>query len=853
MKRIALLAFLIIGFSFGVQAQKLSKEETARYEEEIRSMLNYLEETLNFLGDSTATALEKEIIYTESWNKIFIDDEVQIEDDLDANRKTPINKDVQAYLKDIDFFFKQANFKFDVQSIANSVRDDGSIFFKATLSRQLTATTINDEPVDNIKKRFVEINLDRQNSSLKIASIYTTKINEKEALRGWWNSLSLNWKNRLGEGLYLYDSIPLSSVGLISSADFMGSYPVINSITGETELKDKFFKTEADMNELDRNLKLVTQKQNVDISGIREIINVEPLSELSDLTYLDISETSVDDITTLRNANKLKVLRANSTFIEDISALKYCITLEELEIGNTNVSDLSVLASLRNLKKLNASNTMVTRLTQLKNCPNLTSVNLGGAKISNIVPLRELTQLTHVDISNTSIRDLSPIETLKDLQSLNISGTAITNLQVLSQLDNLREIYCSNTNISDLTPLKNHRKLNKIYCDHTQIGVEQASEFTKDNLFTLVIYDTEALRNWWSELPIYWKAVFSKQINIDSEPTTEQLHEIINMQELELADNTYIQSLTPVSRLTNLKKLGISNTDITNLFAIQSLANLEILDLHDTHINTLTPLQDMRNLKQLNINNTSITDLMPLANDNSIEIIYADETSITDSEVIALKEKQRQVTVIYHTQRLQDWWDELDDVWKDIFRDHVSLQSPDAPNSIELHKISDLREINIGTEFPITSITPLNDLLWIESLTINNQSVRDLQPLTNKSYLRELNVQNNPISSLKPIENNTNLELLNIENTQINDLGPLSKMNELITLNAAGTPIKSLKPLSGLQKLENLYVNNTSVKSLSPIENISTLKQLKVYNTKVRSREIDKLQQKRLDLNIIYY
>ena len=78
-------------------------------------------------------------------------------------------------------------------------------------------------------------------------------------------------------------------------------------------------------------------------------------------------------------------------------------------------------------------------------------------------------------------------------------------------------------------------------------------------------------------------------------------------------------------------------------------------------------------------------------------------------------------------------------------------------------------------------------------------------------------------------------------------------MNELITLNASGTAVKSLKPLSGLLKLENLYVNNTNVKSLSPIENISTLKQLKVYNTKVKSRAIDQLQQKRLDLNIMYY
>lgn len=853
MKRIALFAFLMMGLTFGAQAQKLSKEETARYENEIKSMLSYLEETLNFLGDSTATAMEKEIIYTESWSKIFIDDKVQIEDDLDANRKTPINKDVQAYLKDIDFFFKQANFKFEVQSIASSVRDDGSVFFKATLSRQLKANTINDEAIDNIKKRFVEINLDKQKSSLKIASIYTTKINEKEALRNWWNGLSMNWKNRLGQGLNLYDSIPLSSVGLISSADFMASYPIINPITGETELKDKFFKAEADMNELDRNLKLVTQKQSIDISGIREIITVEPLSELSDLTYLNISETSVDDITTLRNANKLKVLNANSTFIEDISALKYCITLEELEIGNTNVSDLSVLASLRNLKKLNASNTMVTRLTQLNNCPVLTSINLGGSKITNILSLRELTQLTNVDISNTLVRDLSPIETLKDLQSLNISGSAINNLQALSQLENLRELYCSNTTINDLTPLKNHRRLLKIYCDRTKIGNAEASEFTKDNPFTLVIYDTEALRNWWSELPIYWKAVLSKQININTEPTTEQLHEIINLQELELANNTYIQSLTPVSRFTNLKKLGIANTEITNLFAIQSLANLEFLDLQNTHINTLVPLQDMKNLKQLNISNTPITDLTPLSNDNSIEVIYADNTSITESEVIALKENQRQVIVIYHTDRLEDWWDNLDDTWKAIFENHVNLQHPEAPNDLELQKIADLREINIDTEYPISNLMPLTDFTWIESLTINNQNVRDLQPLANKTYLRELNLQNTPISSLKPIENNTRLELLNIENTQINDLGPLSKMNELITLNASGTPLKSLKPLSGLQKLENLYVNNTNVKSLSPIENISTLKQLKVYNTKVRSRDIEKLQQKRLDLNIMYY
>ena len=853
MKKIAALLVLLIGIAESGQAQKLSKEETTRYETEVKTLLNYLQETLNFIGDSTATAMEKEIVFTESWSKIFIDDKVQIEDDLDANRKTPINKDVQAYLKDIDFFFRSAQFKFDLQSIANSTRADGSIFFKATLTRHLTAKTIADEAIDNIRNRFVEVNLDRQNSSLKIASIYTTKINEKEALRNWWNGLSMNWKNRLGAEIRLYDSIPLSSVGLISSADFMASYPYKDPATGETVLKDKFFKTEADMKELDSKLKLVTQKQKVDLSGIREIISVEPLCELSDLVWLDISGTSVDDISPLRNANKLKVLKANSALFDDISALKYCITLEELEADNTGISDLTVLHSLRNLKKLNIANTMVSRLNELKNCPNLITLNLGNCKISNIAALQDLSQLNNLDISNTAVRDLSPLSQLQELKSVNISGTAVIHLEPLSEMENLREIDCSHTNISDLSPLKGNKRLSKIYCDQSRVDNTEASNFTKDNPFTLVIYDTEALKNWWNQLPIYWKAIFSKQAKIDTEPTTEQLHQVINLQELELEGNTYIQNLLPVSRLTNLKTLNIANTEINNLFAIQGLGNLETLDISSTFINTIDPLQEMHNLKTLNISNTPVNDLTPLANDDNIEVIIASNTNIGKPQVVALKEKQRQVTIVYDTEQLVTWWQGLDDNWKGIFKSHLVMHHSDTPNALQLQQMADLKEISIGTEYPITTLQPLTNLFWLESLTINNQSIRDLQPLANKPYLKELNAQNTPISSLKPIEDNTQLQILNIENTQIGDLGPLSKMNELITLNAAGTPIKSLKPLSGLMKLENLYINNTNIRSLSNIENLMSLKNLKVYNTKLTNKKVASLQQKRLDMNIVFY
>ena len=850
MKKIAILSVLLFGMALGSQAQKLSKDEAAKYDNEIRQMLVYLEETMNFIGDSTSSAAEKEIVFTESWSKIFTDDKVQVEDDLDINRNTPINKDVQAYLKDIDFFFKWANFKFDLQSIANGTRDDGSVFFKVTLTRHLIAKTITDELVDNVRNRFVEINLDRQNNSIKIASIYTSKINEKEALRNWWNGLTMNWKSRLGSDIKLYDSIPMESVGMISSADFMASYPSVDPTTGETVLKDKFFKN--DFAELDAKLKMVTQKQRLDMSGISEIISLEPLSEMSDLTWLDISGTSIEDLSPVRNLNKLKVLRANSTLIEDLSALKYNITLEELEASNTTINDLSVLSSLRNLQKLNLAATQINRISQLKNCPSLASLNLSGTRIANVGIVQDLTQLKTLDISNTTVRDLGPVSNLKVLQSLNISGTPISNLQALSELENLRELYCSNTAVRDLTPLKSNRRLSKIYCDHSNIGDAEASDFIKSNPLTLVIYDTEALKTWWNNLPLYWKALFSKQIKVDTEPTTEQLHQIINMQELDLSGNTFVQNLMPVSRLTNLRSLNIANTEIGHLQPIQGLSNLESLNISHTYISDLKPLQDMGNLKHLNIMNTPVNDLSALVNDSHIEVIRADSTVIGKSQVVALKESQRQVTVVYQTETLKSWWSNLDPIWQAIFRHAVGIQA-ETPTPIELQQIVDLRELEITPEFPISSIEPLTNLMWMERLTINNQSVSDLKPLANKEFLLELNVQNNPISSLKPIEESSLLELLNVENTQVDDLGPLSKMNNLVTLNASGTPVKSLKPLSGLQKLENLFVNNTNVRSISPVENIPTLKQLKIYNTKVKKRAVESLQQKRLDLNIIYY
>ena len=72
----------------------------------VEDQVRFLEFLLNTLGDAQSSARDKDVIIRESYLKIFRDGKVQIEDDLLADRKVVTNKDVQAYLKDIEFFIK---------------------------------------------------------------------------------------------------------------------------------------------------------------------------------------------------------------------------------------------------------------------------------------------------------------------------------------------------------------------------------------------------------------------------------------------------------------------------------------------------------------------------------------------------------------------------------------------------------------------------------------------------------------------------------------------------------------------------------------------------------------------------
>jgi len=814
-----LLLYAIIPLKLTAQAD-MSNEELQNSKEKIEQLVSFLEFTLNTIGSSDTPTKEKEIIINQSYLKIFEDEEVQIEDDLDDNREVVTNKDVQAYLKDIDFFFQHVSFELMVEDISHFVNDDGQIYFLVSLTRHLLGTTLNGDTINSIRPRFIEINFHDASQGLKIVSIYTTKLSEKEELLNWWQSLSFEWQSVLKRQLGIYDTV------------------------GVVQLKD------------------IIELTSLDISGNQYIDELNGINKLKDLQILDISNTRVKDLVPLRNLTNLTSLRCNYTEVSNLSPLRYSYNLQEILARHTNIQNIEVLADFEKIKQLNLAYTKITSIDPIANHKSLQSLNIAGTKVVGIDAVASLTNLTYLNIANTPVFDLHHVENDHLLEVINISGTKIKDLKSLQPLINLKIILCNNTPISSLDPVNELPKLERIYCDGTLITKVQANQFMKFHPDILVIFKSEVLLNWWQELPVEWKQIFKNHVKIDSFPKKEQLAQVAQINEIVISGKGHIDNLAPLSVLENLKSLKANNTSINSLEPLRELEDLEYLDVRNTLVDDLGPLSFSRELKILKIESTRVDNLLPIIYHNGLKFLYCDNISVPKGKIESFADKNRDCLVIYRTKELQSWWNLLEPNWKNIFKKHLSAvfthneyrsdTNNMMPGKEDLHKIVNLRVINIQFNHAITEVEPLTMLTKLRNLQITGTRIGDISPLAQLNQLQSIDLSENPLSSLADLEYLPKVRYLNIENTPIEDLDPIQNWQELEELNCAGTPIKNLKPLQDINKVKIINCANTDVRNLKHIEHLP-IKKLIVFNTRVSSSRIEDFIEEHPDAEVMYY
>lgn len=859
----------------------LTAQEVEQYRNQARMLAQFLEGTLNFLGDPQSTVQDKEIIINESWDKIFINENVQIEDDLDDRRDVPVNKDVRAYLKDVDFFFRNAVFSFDIISVDPMVGQQGQFYFLVTLNRQLNARAINGDTIRSSRQRFMEINLDPFKKDLRIASYYTTKLNEREELRLWWSSMSPEWRQFFGANLLVFDSIPMSQIVYVDHEKIaisrivqqrrqgrffvagndtlpeskrhllFGRRPDTTIVINDVVAVPRIDTTKTNPSEVDNRLRQISQRRELVIDNQKNLSELGPISQLRQLENISLANVPVTDLSPLRNLNRLATVNLSGSLVADLSPFTYATNLRELNLSQTRVTDIEPLMHLRQLEKVMLNQCAVTSLDALTYLNNLVVVEVAGTRINGIESLAHLDNLRLLDISRTKVSSLAGLRSTKALQQLNADQTSIDDLEPLTGLSELNTLQISNTRVSDLSPLQKLPKLKLVYSDNNLVSIAAATAFMRLRPDVLLVFNSEELTAWWRGLPIAWKALFATQGNISQNPGKEELHKLLNIRRIDLSASDHIQDIEPLRRLFNLQELKLSGTRIISMKPLESLNNLRIVDISGTGIYDLAPLQNSFLLEELNATQTPVRSLTPLHELKNLRLVIADNSLVTREEVTALREKTPQVTVVYQTESLRIWWSNLTPDWRELLSQDMNM--PSQPSGLQLQTLVDRTSLRIRNTLWVSNLEPIIPLIWLENLEISGTTVTDLGPVAGLWRLRSLDLSGNPIADLKPLSGLRQLQHLNLESNPVSDLSPLARLVSLRSLNVSGTQIRHLKALGGLSQLEELSLYNTRIRSLAPADKIATLKHVKCYNTRIPRKSIDKLRLSRPELNILYY
>jgi len=808
-----ILSFLLVLFamnSFGGIKQDVDQEDsTDVHIERVRELVTYLEFALNTLGDAYTPSREKDIIITTSYSKFFRDENVQVEDDLALIRSTVTNKDVQAYLKDVEFFFKHVSFKLDIEEIQPMINDSSQLFYLVKMNRNLNGISVLNDTVNESITRYLEVNYYEERNDLKIASFYTTKLSEEEDLLNWWEQLSFEWKYIFQQRFDYYDSVGYDQ------------------------------------------LKVLIELDSLDLSSNRYISDFNPLFKLNQLKYLNLSNTSIEDLTPLRVHNKIRYLDISDTQIDTLDHIKYASEITHLNLSGLHINDLSPLEYFPKLEYLNLNNCTIDSITFSAEFDKLKHLDLSYFITDSYDWLASMPQLNYLDASYSNIEDLYSLSHNSYLKILLLAGTDVTDLKPLQDLPVLEELNLESMDIQSLADVSGLPSLRKIYCDDSNITHEDANDYMNLNPNTLVIFESEKLQEWWEDLDHSLQSLFSEKFNLELQPGIDDLAGIIKKDSLDLSGLKTTNILPDLWPFMNLVYLDIHDTFISDISTITQVPNLTYFNANSSNIANIDSLQELKDLDFIDLSTTRVSSIEGLTGLRSLKYLNVDDAQVKTEEILNFIESNPGCLVIYRSVYLVNWWEGLSEDWQEVFAENAGLDD-DRIDDRTLHVISYLESIKVDSA-DIKNLDPLDELYYLKHLSINHVTINDISRLQKHKGLTSLTVSASPITDFNPITVLKQIKHLDISNTGITDLSFTVELKALEILKVSGTKIKTLKPLKELTHLQELDISNTNIKSLKPLNGLTNMELVVCYNTGLKSKVIEAFKADNPNCKVLFY
>lgn len=306
---------------------------------------------------------------------------------------------------------------------------------------------LNEENYDDAViafKEAIEIDPEKPNAYIRLADVYIAMDDEDMAVEILKNGL---------------ENFP-DNQNILDKLEEIHSKAEAASLTAATTTIIET--TEAQVTETQTTEAQATETQATETAPVAETTTAKPeptkeyiiikgkqystsLTELT-LCAMKLTDEDIRELSEMKNLTKLN-LRSND--ITDITTLAELTNLTELWLDSNNITDISPLAELTNLKQLYLDYNNISDISSLAELTNLKRLYLNNNNISDISPLAGLANLGLLNLTSNNIADISPLASLKSLKSLYLLHNNISDISPLLELKNLAELYLYDNLISE--------------------------------------------------------------------------------------------------------------------------------------------------------------------------------------------------------------------------------------------------------------------------------------------------------------------------------------------------------------------------------------------------------------------
>lgn len=497
--------------------------------------------------------------------------------------------------------------------------------------------------------------------------------------------------------------------------------------------------------------------------GIKSILEIKGLKDLTDLKRLDLSENNIVKIEGLENLIKLEELILEDNFIYFINGLDTLVNLKELNLKNNEIVEITGLNNLKKIINLNLDGNNIPD----KICRKL------EVGIKKCYPLQlNLKPINFIEYSR-SIKEVSIKEDeLVKENTVEFHGAQLleSEAKVLEELENKYSF-----NLARISSLE-----------------------SRDNLCFKTVYNRVV------ELRLregsYAKSLGSNFISIGSrlEEFPQCITNLPHLKVLDLSRNFIPTIPDSIKKLISLKKLNLRGNGIENLPEwIGNLKSLRFLDLsHNSYSHRVKvgieklpeSIGKLKNLKILHLEDCALKFLPETIGDmDQLEELYLEVNMLQNLPQSIGNLKLRKL----------------------ILRRNNLTSLPKTIGNLEFLEEFDLYFNNL-VELPES----IGNLQKLKKLNLGHNGLKSLpEPIWNLKNLIELNLGGNQLQSLpKLIGNLKSLEKLNLS---YNDFEKIPKvvnvLHSLIKLDLSGNKISVIEGLGDLENLNELNLEDNLI------------------------------------------